>query len=220
MFSKIEAKVAAPIPCSCSMAAFGFAKNNTKDEEKMMYFNVLETETDRELCQKLYKENKQKLFYLANRILQNPADAEDAVHVCFSKIMGDFARYRTMPYEELVIMCQAIVKHNAIDILREYGRKVSLDDENYAVEREMSFVGTDTLDKLIEQYENELLSQALMELEKEERELMYLQYVAEIKPKEIAKMYGITSGAVRKRTLRCRKKLAKILRKMNYESAS
>lgn len=35
----------------------------------IIYLNMLETEEDRDVCQKLYEENKQKLFRIANKIL-------------------------------------------------------------------------------------------------------------------------------------------------------
>ena len=60
----------------------------------IIYLNMLETEDDRDVCQKLYEENKQRLFRIANKILQNTADAEDVVQICFSKIIGDFDDYR------------------------------------------------------------------------------------------------------------------------------
>lgn len=178
----------------------------------IMYFNVLETEEDREICQKLYEENRQRLFRIANKILQNSADAEDAVQICFSKVMCNFACYRKMPYEELVILCQTIVKHDAIDIIREHKKTVNFTDEFYLGEDNVASLAPDILDRLVEKYENGLIVQAIMELGEEERELMYLQYVSGLKPREIAKLLDTTSSVIRKRTLRCRNKLAEALK--------
>lgn len=184
----------------------------------IVYFNMLETEYDRDVCQKLYEENKQKLFRIAYKILENTADAEDAVQICFSKIIGNFENYRHIPYEELVILCQTIVKHNAIDIVREHKKTVHFTDEIRLGEDDVVSFEPDILDRLINDYEKDLVLQAIMELREDERELMYLQYVSDMKPRDIAKLYSTTSGAIRKKTLRCRNKLAKILEGYNHES--
>lgn len=184
----------------------------------IVYFNVLETEADRDVCQKLYEENKQKLFRIANKILQNTADAEDAVQICFSKIIDDFKDYRDMPYEELAVLCQTIVKHDAIDIIREHKKMVNFTDEVHLGEDDIVSATPDILEQLVERYEKDLVVQAIMELKEEERELMYLQYVSELKPKEIAKLFDTTSSAIRKKTLKCRNKLAKILEDYGHES--
>ena len=70
---------------------------------------MLETEDDRDVCQKLYEENKQRLFRIANKILHNTADAEDAVQICFSKIIGDFDdRYSAIFCENLASSCSQL----------------------------------------------------------------------------------------------------------------
>lgn len=177
----------------------------------VIYFNVLETEYDRDVCQKLYQENKHKLFHIANKILQNTADSEDAVQSCFSKVMDNFQDYRGIPYEELVILCQTIVRHDAIDIIREHKKTVNFTDGIHLGEDDVVSCTPDILDQLIERYEQSLVVQAIMELNEDERELMHLQYVIGLKPKDIAKLFSTTSGVIRKKTLKCRLKLAKIL---------
>lgn len=184
----------------------------------IVYFNLLETEADRDVCQKLYEENKQKLFRIANKILQNTADAEDAVQICFSKIIDNFHNYRYMPYDELVIMCQTIVKHDAIDIIREHKKTVNFTGGIHLGEDDIVSATPDILDMLVERYEKDLVVQAIMKLSEDERELMYLQYVSGLKPKEIAKLFDTTSGVIRKKTLKCRNKLAKILEGYGHES--
>lgn len=183
----------------------------------IIYFNVLETEVDRDVCQKLYMENKQKLFRIANKILQNTADAEDAVQSCFSKVIDNFQDYRDIPYEELVILCQTIVRHDAIDIIREHKKTVNFTDGIHLGEDDVVSCTPDILDQLVERYEQSLVAQAIMELNEDERGLMHLQYVIGLKPKDVAKLLSTTSSVVRKKTLRCRVKLAKILEGYDYE---
>jgi RNA polymerase sigma-70 factor (ECF subfamily) len=183
----------------------------------IVYFNLLETDADRDVCQKLYEENKQKLFGIANGILHNTADAEDAVQSCFSKIIDNYKKYRYKSYEEMVMLCTTIVKHNAIDIIRERKKVVNFTDGIRLGEGDK--VSTpDVLEILVRRYESDLVVQAIMELKGEDRELMYLQYICGMKPREIAKMYNVPSSVIRKKTLRCRNKLANILEDYKHES--
>lgn len=184
----------------------------------IIYFNVLETEADRDVCQKLYEENGRKLFHIADSILHNKADAEDAVQTCFLKLINNFDGYRNIPYDELVILCQTIVKHNAIDIIREHKKTVSFTDEIHLGEGDAIDLASDVLVQVIDKYESNLVLQAIMQLNEDERRLMYLQYIYGSKPKDIAKQLGTTSAVVRKKTLRCRNKLAKILEGYEHEN--
>ena len=184
----------------------------------IVYFNLLETDADRDVCQKLYEENKHKLFVIANGILCNTADAEDAVQICFTKIIDNFKRYREKPYEELVRISYAVVRNCAIDIIRERKKMVFLKERFRLGEGIEENTDLDVLELFVKSYERDLVLQAIMELNKEERDLMFLQYGSGIKPKEIAKLYNTTSNVIRKRTLRCRNKLAKILEDYGHEN--
>lgn len=183
----------------------------------IVYVSMLESNSDKDVFQKLYDENRQKLYRTAYKILHNEADAEDAVHTCFVKLAANFAKYRHLPYENLVMLCTTIVKNAANDIHREYAKETHFYDEDGLGECHAAVTTPDVLDQLIKQYDSDLIIQALMELTEEERELLTLQYGLEQKPKDIAKLLDIPPHAVRKKMLRCRHKLARILEGKNYE---
>ena len=184
----------------------------------IMYLSMLETESDRDVFQKLYEENRHKLYHIARKRLQNEADAEDAVHTCFLKMAEKFAEYRHQPYENLVKICNTVVKNSATDILREYEKKASFSNEDLSCGDNLPDVAPGILEQLIVRQEQELVTQALMELTDEEWEILSLQYGMRLKPKAIGELLGMTSGVVRKKSLRCRNKLAKILEDKGYES--
>lgn len=182
-----------------------------------MYLSMLETDSDRDVFQKLYDENRQKLYFIAYKILHHEADAEDAVHTCFVKLADHFARYRHLPYGDLVKLCCTIVRHAATDTAREYAKKGNFYGEDGSGEDQLSDLSPDVLDQIIVRYENDLIMHALMQLTEEEREFLHLQYALDFKPKEIASLLGMPPQAVRKKMLRCRHKLAKILEGEKYE---
>lgn len=183
----------------------------------IVYFSMLEDDFDRDVFQKLYDENRQMLYHIAFKILQNEADAEDAVHTCFVKMAERFAKYRYLPYDDLVKLCCTVVRNAANDIGREYAKKTFYHDEMGQGEDRIPDDNPDMLDQLIKRYEQHLIKQALMELTEEERELLYLQYGLELKPKDIAILLDKPPQAVRKKMMRCRNKLAKILEGKDYE---
>lgn len=183
----------------------------------IVYLSMLEGDSDRDIFQKLYDENRQKLYYIAYKILHHEADAEDAVHTCFVKMATKFARYRHLPYEDLVKLCCAIVRHTATDTCREYAKKGIFYDEVGQGEGQIQDTAPDVLEQVIMRFENDLIMQALMQLTEEEREFLNLQYGLGLKPKEIATLLDMSSQAVRKKMMRCRNKLAKVLEGEEYE---
>lgn len=183
----------------------------------IVYLSMLETESDRDVFRKLYEENGHMLFGIANGILHNKADAEDAVHTCFLRVAENFAKYRHRPYVSLVKLCCIVVKRTATDITREYEKKASFVNEVTDWEDDVADRAPDIPDQLIQKYDRHLITQALFQLEEDEREFLGLQYVLELKPKVIGELLGMSSGAVRKKMLKCRNKLAKILEGKEYE---
>lgn len=183
----------------------------------IVYFSMLETEAEREVFQRLYEENRQKLYCIAWKILRNEADAEDAVHICFLKVVDKFARYRHLTYKQLARLCCAVVRNAAIDIARENGKKGNYKTEAYNSENDMFDCGTDILAEIIKQYERELVTQALMQLAEEERDFLMLQYDLGLKPKDIGELMDMSSASVRKKMQGCRNKVAKILEGEEYE---
>ncbi len=183
-----------------------------------MYVSMLETESDREVFRRLYEKNRQRLYYTAWKIVQNDDNAEDAVHTCFMRLADRYGRYRDQPFENLEKLCRVIVVNEATNITRAYARRGEFLDVCEMGEDSLVDDAADILDQLIVKYDRELLSQALRQLTPDERHFLALQYELDIKPKDIGAMMNMTSGAVRKKILRCRRKLAEILEDEKYES--
>lgn len=176
-------------------------------------------EEDKEILQKLYQRNKQKLYYMAWKIIRDDMLAEEAIHMCFLKLIEHFEKYREQSYENLEKLCGAIVINSARDIAREYARKEPLEQEQSGLKEELvRDYMPDVLQQIIEQDEQKLIVEALRRLEPEEYHFLYLQYGLGIKPKEIGKLMNVPSSVVRKKMLKCRKKLAKILEDDRYET--
>lgn len=183
-----------------------------------MYLTMLETAADKVIFERLYEENGQKLHFVARKILHDEMDAEDAVHNGFLKIANNFASYRNKPYEELERICTIIVRNEAIDIFRENSKTCGFSEEKGFSEENVPDIVPGILDEMIAECDSSVIDESLMELEEGARELLYLQYAAGLKPKEIGEMFHMTSAEVRKRNFVNRNKLAEILEKKGFKA--
>jgi len=52
----------------------------------LVYMSLTDSADDRSKFERVYQSYKGLMFYTANRILNNPQDAEDAVHTAFVKV--------------------------------------------------------------------------------------------------------------------------------------
>lgn len=52
----------------------------------MIYLQMIDSPEDRSKFEQIYMEYRSMMFHMANRILTNEQDAEDAVHEAFLKI--------------------------------------------------------------------------------------------------------------------------------------
>lgn len=182
-----------------------------------MYLSMLETEADKILFERLYVEDRQMLYLIAFKVLGNVSDSEDAVHTCFLNLAKNFEKYRYESYENLEKLCRAIVKNAAMDIVRTRSKLTQFSEEAELGEEAIIDDGPDILEQLILKHDRKIVFKALMGLTESERELLDLQYSLGMKPKDIAKIFNISSDAARARLLRCRAKLAALLEENGYE---
>ena len=180
------------------------------------YLSLLETEEDRKRFEKLYEENKQKLCFVARKVLRNEADVEDAVHTCFLNLAENFHKYREQSYVNLEKLCSVITKNAALDLVRRQSIEGSFSDIGTYVDDSLPDLSTDVLQDVLMQEKEDVLAKALRQLTEEERMLMYLRYGLLLKPKDIADIMHSSSMSIRKKTLNCRNKLATLLEVEGY----
>ena len=169
---------------------------------------MLETKADKAVMQKLYQESAKKLYFIARQIVQNEAEAEEAVSTCFQKLADNFAEYRSQNYEDLKRLCCIIVKNTANDIAKLHQEKEqvlnvgSSKTENAAVRSQEAH---ESLKK------ESILTQALSELNEEDRHVLYMQYGMDLDLKEIGRLMNMTSAEAQKKILNCCNNLITVL---------
>ncbi len=148
-----------------------------------------------------------QMLFVAQRILGNPSDAEDAVQNALVKL---YRLRRTIPEDPRV--CRAYVltaaKRAALDLKEKEKKSVNIDD------LVLSGKG-DLFDDIAASEDYDRLLSVLRDLPDLYREVLMLRYVQELSVKEIAQLLGRNEWAIRKQLAR-----GKALVQKNYERSS
>lgn len=147
--------------------------------------------TKEELADLIF-ENKESMYRLAYTIVENDADAQDAI----VKAFGNIQRLRKKTSAKSWLM--QILVNSAHDIVRKRSKwKI--------VEKQLD----DTA--VTEAFESDEMLPIVMELKEEFREIIILYYYEEFSVGEISRMLKIPTGTVKSRLARGRDKLSTIL---------
>ncbi len=138
----------------------------------------------------------ESMYRLAYTIVENDADAQDAVGDAIVKAFGNIQRLRKKTSAKSWLM--QILVNSAHDIVRKRSKwKI--------VEKQLD----DTA--VTEAFESDEMLPIVMELKEEFREIIILYYYEEFSVGEISRMLKIPTGTVKSRLARGRDKLSTIL---------
>ena len=167
----------------------------------LVYLQMIGDERDRDRFARLYEKYRGLMFYVADAVLNNPMDAEDAVHEAFCAIAENIEKISSVSAHKTQVYIVTIVKRKAIDIYRRKQRHetVSFSDalENEAVLPPGEGQSAEVLARLPERY----------------RELLVLKHFCGFSSKEIGNMLGMSDGMVRRRLAEARAALRSELEK-------
>ncbi len=94
----------------------------------VFYLQMLDTPEEKIRFEQIYREYRGLMCHLADNILHNRQDAEDAVHNAFLRIIKKFSELRTAPAEDLAPQLVVIVRNEAISLLRKKKDAAPLED--------------------------------------------------------------------------------------------
>ena len=162
----------------------------------LVYLQAMDNQEDRTRFGAMYMAYRGLMFHVANRVLQNPQDAEDAVHLAFLSLaesrlpaeLGPQARH----------LAAAVAQRKAIDLYRSRRRhsETELEDDIPGCEPPPSD-GT--------------LAGAIAALPPRYREVLLLKYYNGYSAAEVAEFLDTTAGNVRQLIARAKRKLAEEL---------
>lgn len=171
------------------------------------YLQVLDTEDEKNLFEKLYNTYKQDMYAVAYSILHNSHDAEDAVHQSFLRIANNLSKIIEVKCPQTKAFIVIIVKNVSIDIYNLNKGSCIIDDN--MPEPKAELFDSEVMNKL--DFESALY--ALKEINENYQEIIYLRYMQCLTVKEISAVLNISTDNVKKRLTRAKSALMSIISK-------
>lgn len=164
--------------------------------------------TDDSLLSELFTENRQMMFKIAFSILQNNADAEDAVQEAFLHISNNLERVSEIPVDDRIGYIIEIVKNVCYDQIRSKNRRQICNIDEFEIS-----TGNSVEDEALSALTVDEIKSVLNELSERDNDILYLLLFMDYAPKDIAKSLGISERNISMYIIRARKRLIKALRK-------
>lgn len=166
----------------------------------IIYLQAIEDPETREKFAELYEYYRAYMLKIANKILLNEFDAEDALHNAFISISEHMDKIQDPSSPMTRGYVAIIVERKAIDIYRKRNRFVSLD----AIENEIGISFPPP--------EDDDVARCLSKLPPRYRHVIMLKYYHGYTINEIADIFRMRPGSVSKLDQRAKAKLEKICR--------
>lgn len=164
----------------------------------IVYLALIDEAREKSKFERVYLEYRSLMYYVANRILNNPQDAEDAVHNAFVKIAENISKISEPVCPKMKAFVVTIVEHTAIDLYRKKRRQANGDypDEISGVEIDLG--------------SRSVLSGCIGKLPARYRQILLLKYVYGFTNREAAKIMDTTVANVSKLDQRAKTRLREL----------
>lgn len=161
----------------------------------LIYLQMIESQDDKHKFEIIYEKYRDILFAIANNILHNEYDAEDAVHFGFVKLAENISKIGDPDCPKTRGYIVTIVENRAIDVYRAKQKHPTLPYLDETVGIEVEYTGS-----------NELAA-CIAKLPARQRSIIVLKYHHGYELKAIARMLGITYANALKIEYRAKEKL-------------
>ncbi len=176
----------------------------------LIYLSMIESDDDRSKFEVIYREYRDLMLYIANRVLGDTKDSEDVVHQSFIKLVGVLEKIDEPKSHKTRSLVVTVVERTAIDLYRRRKREntISLDEEHINVP------DTTQIDEAISRSD---LAAAIASLPTRYRSVILLRYDHGLTAREIAGLLSMTEVNVRKTIQRAKERLGMILKEGGAE---
>ena len=172
---------------------------------------TIDAAADRQTMTELYETYEQKMFGIANAILHNDWQAEDAIHEAFVRMVPYLSRCKDVNDEKTKILIVRVIKSAAIDIYRKNKRENTyiLDSEEDWIEDKHNPVEV----YLATLSAGEMLKKIIGQLSSDDRKIIEMRCYDGMPVSDIGEILGISTDNVYKRLSRARKRVKEIIAK-------
>ena len=180
-----------------------------------VYYSLIEDQADQLRFEDIYHGYHKQMLFVANRILGNMNDAEDAVQDALLRIARNISSLRNRENWAVRGYVLTIAKNSALKMLT----KKQQDDRIVRALNSDATDGDDILSHVLDSLDYELVLRAVRHLDPLYRQVLMLVYIQQQTPKEVADLLGRKEETVRKQLYRGRKLLLEFCKKegLNYD---
>ncbi len=166
----------------------------------LIYLQMIDEPQDRHKFVKVYEAYVKLMFYVANEILHNSHDAEDAVQQAFISIAKNMKNISEVECPKTRSYIVTIVENKAIDLLRAKVRRGEIELNEDAGGLSIEYTGDNSL------------AACILKLPVRYREVILLKYEQGYNTREIAKILKLTESNAGKLLQRAKNKLEELCR--------
>jgi len=170
----------------------------------VFYLQMLDTPEEKVRFEQIYRRYGGLMYHVADNILHNSQDAEDAVQNAFLRIIKCFSRFQNAPARDLAPQIVVIAKNEAISILRKKRDAAPLEDWECSAEVAPSAVSYHAL------------VESFTRLPQTYRAVMEMKLLSGYSDGEIAAKLGLSKTAVSTRISRGRQLLRDIVERDGF----
>lgn len=164
----------------------------------LIYLTMIDSAQEKSKFEKIYQEYRGLMLYVADRVLHNQWDAEDAVHNAFVKIAENISVIDEAMCPRTKGLVITITEHTAIDLYRKKRHNDMTESLTEIPWASVDFEG------------GTILAVCIGKLPAHYRQVILLKYAYGFSNKEIAKLMAITESNVAKLGQRAKKMLRDI----------
>ncbi len=169
------------------------------------YLQMLDTPEEKIRFEQIYQKYRGLMYHVADGILHDHQDAEDAVHNAFLRIIKKFSKFQHASEKDLAPQIIAVAKNESISLLRKKKDMEPLEDwESFAQESE------DTVNY-------HALVESFTRLPQTYRAVMEMKLLQGYSDGEIAAKLGLSKTAVSSRISRGRQLLRDIVEREVFQ---
>lgn len=161
----------------------------------LVYMQVIDAPSQKSKFEQLYLRYRGLMYYVAEQILHNPQDAEDAVHNAFLYIAENMQKISDPACPKTKSYIVTIAESKAIDLYRKKQRHPQLPWEE------------ETVGMTVEHTEAHTIAACIAKLPSRYRVVLLLKYSHGYTGREIGKLMGITAANADKLLQRAKAKL-------------
>ena len=171
----------------------------------LLFVISLLDDEQRDLAERIFKEDKAYFFRVANKILASKSDAEDAVAEALLRIVENLEKISTLPRHKMRAYCIIIVKNCAKERIRR-DKKIEFTDQPEQYAERLNESAEELFFKSMKDAE---IKRVLSVLSEDEQRLLFLRYEERKSYRDIGQTLQCSEDSARMRGFRIIEKMRK-----------